>query len=229
MQRPSQQHTLISTKPPGRLDFPIIVTEVDGAALSSLTVCSHSELPLVVKLDSSQPSAVSFQLENENLRCAVDDDDDPEDWNQLFNEVGHVSSITLPPHGEVTIVVSFRPTHPATDAESSHDPHGRDQRSYAEAASFGERHAIHVNPAEERARLEMQQRRSAGVCTAHPLCKAHDKAPTAAPAAAPSLAPAAAAPRQTRPCARGGRRRPRRDSLRRSTLSASLSTPARYL
>ena len=66
-----------------RLDFPLVVTEVDGAALASLTVRSHSALPVVVKLQSSMPAAITFQHENKNLHDAEDLDDDPEDWNQL--------------------------------------------------------------------------------------------------------------------------------------------------
>ena len=65
-------------------------------------------VPLTVHLSSSSPEAVTFQLENENLRQQAEDDD-PDDWNHLFNEIGHIDAITLPAHGEQTIFLSFRP------------------------------------------------------------------------------------------------------------------------
>lgn len=136
---------LISTAPFGLLDFPLVVTEVDGAALASLTVRSHSALPVVVKLQSSMPAAITFQHENKNLHDAEDLDDDPEDWNQLFNEVGHIDAISLPPHGESTIVVSFRPMPPgsaAADDDSSRESRGGGLRGgFADQAS-SRRHAV---------------------------------------------------------------------------------------
>ena len=77
----SESTTLISTDAPkGLLSFPQVVTEAGCAALTELTVTSHSDLPLVVHLESSAAAgAVTFQLENENLRHAADDEDDPDD------------------------------------------------------------------------------------------------------------------------------------------------------
>ena len=132
----------ISTEPRGILTFPRVVIEADGSALASLIIRSHVSVPLTVHLSSSSPEAVTFQLENENLRQQAEDDD-PDDWNHLFNEIGHIDAITLPAHGEQTIFLSFRPQLRGDGAnEKNDDSHAELKRQYGEVASFRERHAI---------------------------------------------------------------------------------------
>ena len=92
----------------GVIEMPGVVTEPAAAAVGSLTVTSCSELPLVVHLQAPERGTITFQLQNENLRDG-DLDDDPADWNQLFNEIDQVDQIELPAGASVTIVVSFRP------------------------------------------------------------------------------------------------------------------------
>lgn len=73
-----------------RIEMERVVTD-DSFALSTFTVFSHSDVALQVWLRSSAgEEQLTFQLKNENIRAgAIDDpDSDPEDWNQLFNEVG---------------------------------------------------------------------------------------------------------------------------------------------
>ena len=140
----SEAQPLISTIPFGLLEFPLVVTEVDGAALAMFTVRSHSALPLVVKLEASITNAITFQLENKNMCDAEDPEDDPDDWNQLFGEVSHVNAINLASLGECTIVVSYRPAPPRSaddDAnESSRDGAGL-RGGFADQAS-SKRHAV---------------------------------------------------------------------------------------
>ena len=149
---PEMQTPLISTDAKrGLLSFPNIVTEADGATLGSLTVTSHSAQPLLVRLESSSPEQITFQLENENLRNAAAEDDDPEDWNALFNEVGHIKTLHLPPHGQSTLVVSFKPKPLSAQAvEYSPDGLGEptsnnrpyDDHPATERRELRERHAI---------------------------------------------------------------------------------------
>ena len=134
---------LISTDCNGLLRLPNVVTELDGTTLGSIKVTSHSAQPLLVKLESSAPHAVTFQLENENLRhgTAVDDDD-PDDWNALFNEVGHVSELRLPPNGSTALIVSFRPK-PLIDAtEGGLMEHETSSKNRPFGETVSERHAI---------------------------------------------------------------------------------------
>ena len=127
----------------GVLRFSQVVTEPDGAALSLITVTSCCNQPLRVHLEStagaSSKGLVTFQLENANLRQGYLDDDDPDDWNALFNECSQIDAIDLEPYGQQTLVVSFRPQH--SDAESG-DAHSQSKRPFGEPTALRERHAI---------------------------------------------------------------------------------------
>lgn len=70
----------------GRLEFERVITD-DSFSLASFTISSASKSRIVVHLccEHSQNSQILFQLQNENVRTA-NPDDDPSDWNQLFNE-----------------------------------------------------------------------------------------------------------------------------------------------
>ena len=127
----------------GILRLPNVVTEVDGTTLGSFTVTSRTAQPLLVKLQTSAPNAVTFQLENENLRHAGigAEDDDPEDWNALFNEVGHISELLLPPHGSTKVVVSFRPK-PLIDASDAVE-HETSSKNRPFGETTRKRHAVH--------------------------------------------------------------------------------------
>ncbi|KOO35561.1 peroxisomal membrane protein mpv17, partial [Chrysochromulina tobinii] len=92
----------------GSLSLPGVVTEPGGSAVGELTVTSCCEWPLVVYMETSDPGVV-FQLQNENLRNG-DPDDDPADWNQLFNEIDQIDRIELAPGASTTVVISFRLT-----------------------------------------------------------------------------------------------------------------------
>ena len=126
----------------GILRLPNVVTEVDGTTLGSFTVTSRTAQPLLVKLQTSAPNAVTFQLENENLRHAgiAAEDDDPEDWNALFNEVGHISELLLPPHGSTKVVVSFRPK-PLIDASDAVE-HETSSKNRPFGETTRKRHAV---------------------------------------------------------------------------------------
>ena len=69
----------------GRLVFERVITD-DSYSLASFSVFSSCDVPLVVHMGCPDNSQVVFQLQNENLR-AGEPEDDPDDWNQLFNEV----------------------------------------------------------------------------------------------------------------------------------------------
>ena len=69
----------------GRLVFERVITD-DSYSLASFSVFSACDVPLVVHMGCPDNSQVVFQLQNENLR-AGEPEDDPDDWNQLFNEV----------------------------------------------------------------------------------------------------------------------------------------------
>jgi hypothetical protein len=106
-----------------------------------------------VHLSSSAPAGtVGFQLDNENFRHAAAEDDDPEDWNQLFNEVGHVNEVQLAPRGQCTVVVTFRPNQDgggASDAPGSSLSAQHETKSGS--AAFRERHKVQ----EARATIEL--------------------------------------------------------------------------
>ena len=133
----------------GRLELPGVITESDGAAVGMLTITSQSEWPLIVHLEAPSDESVTFQLENENIRSG-DPDDDPADWNQLFNEVDHIDRVNLEPHGEQVIVVSFRPRPlPRSSDASQSRPRGERAfgEAFGEATTFRERHAITLSKA----------------------------------------------------------------------------------
>ena len=129
----------------GSLSLPGVVTEPGGSAVGELTVTSCCEWPLVVYMETSDPGVV-FQLQNENLRNG-DPDDDPADWNQLFNEIDQIDRIDLAPGASTTVVISFRvpeirasPTPNSTQLSSSR--RGQDLQSGASKSALSERHAI---------------------------------------------------------------------------------------
>ena len=129
----------------GSLSLPGVVTEPGGSAVGELTVTSCCEWPLVVYMETSDPGVV-FQLQNENLRNG-DPDDDPADWNQLFNEIDQIDRIELAPGASTTVVISFRvpeirasPTPNSTQLSSSR--RGQDLQSGASKSALSERHAI---------------------------------------------------------------------------------------
>lgn len=77
---------LLSTDlPNGRLEFDRVLTD-DSFAIGSFVISSASTAPIVVHLVCPDNSLVAFQLHNENV-WAGSPEDDPDDWNQLFNEV----------------------------------------------------------------------------------------------------------------------------------------------
>ena len=183
---------VLSTEPRGLLEFSGVVTQPDGAVLAPLTVRSHCAFPLSVGLASSVGGSVTFQLENENLRGAEGEEDDPDDWNLLFNEIGHVTSVDLPPNGEAKLVVSFRP------AASRGSPTGEEDSDARGGGAMGVRSAHGANvhfaePASFRERHAIQEARASILLTAVPqseLPTATEHAAAAAAAAQPQpLAP----------------------------------------
>ena len=88
----------------------------DEVQLHAIHLCNHH--PSEERVATFFPSAalapcLSFQLSNENLGLP------PESRNRLFDEIGLVSSVVLPPGGAVTrVVVQYRPRLPDSPQRS---------------------------------------------------------------------------------------------------------------
>ena len=98
---------LISTDV-SKIELPYVISG-DSPGLSRFTVSSHSAAKISVDLSSSLGDQLVFQLDNKNLQALCDPDEDPCNWNQLFNQVDLVEKVTLDPYQSRTIVVCFRP------------------------------------------------------------------------------------------------------------------------
>ena len=78
-----------------RVEIERVLLSEESVGLAPLTIIAN-EYPVEVALRAQMPAGVNvtFQTRNENLNQS---DDDPDDWNALFNEVDCVQSIRLDP------------------------------------------------------------------------------------------------------------------------------------
>ena len=78
------------------------VLTASSPGLAPFTIESCCSEPVTVVLSSSLEEQISFQLKNRNLEDDDLEDQDPADWNQLFNEVSTPPAISArpasPPH-----------------------------------------------------------------------------------------------------------------------------------
>ncbi|KAL3907212.1 MAG: hypothetical protein SGPRY_010257, partial [Prymnesium sp.] len=146
---------LLSTDlPNGRLEFDRVLTD-DSFAIGSFVISSASTAPIVVHLVCPDNSLVAFQLHNENV-WAGSPEDDPDDWNQLFNEVDLVDTFMLGPGKSQRMIVLYRSQHLSSSLMNERD--NGDVMRRDELHSAHSRHAI----LEEHAKLKIRY----NLCTA---------------------------------------------------------------
>ena len=123
------------------------VTSGSASSVGSFVLTSRVAHPLEVLLKSSVPQ-LTFQRHNENL-ADIDDEDDPDDWNELFNEIDLVDRVLLPPHGSEPVIATFRPQECVKDGAAD----GASKRHNAEGGgTLQTRYAVQ----EARATVELR-------------------------------------------------------------------------
>ena len=100
-----------------RVEIERVLLSEESVGLAPLTIIAN-EYPVEVALRAQMPAGVNvtFQTRNENLNQS---DDDPDDWNALFNEVDCVQSIRLDPGESRRLIVAFRSVGGSTLGEDA--------------------------------------------------------------------------------------------------------------
>eukprot|EP01114_Cavostelium_apophysatum_P004034 TRINITY_DN1416_c0_g1_i3.p1 TRINITY_DN1416_c0_g1~~TRINITY_DN1416_c0_g1_i3.p1 ORF type:complete len:1432 (-),score=329.32 TRINITY_DN1416_c0_g1_i3:312-4607(-) len=120
---PPIQNSLFTTNLPSNHIHLDDVILKESYVLKRFSVTNRCEVPLRIQIRTDLTEQLRFQTDNENFHDQTEENFEPvqdDNFNQLFNDINLIESISLGPRSTRTLIMSFRPI-PDSDSTNGSD------------------------------------------------------------------------------------------------------------